>query len=101
MKLIKMNEIQAEPVSWLWYPYIPYGKITLIQGDPGVSWSSFFVTLTRKEIYLVIESSFQRVSNIHLTSVGEYDCNIHKYSLSSVDLIWHLFQTASSRRIHF
>jgi len=34
MKLIKMNEIQAEKVSWLWYPYIPYGKITLVQGAP-------------------------------------------------------------------
>lgn len=22
-------------VEWLWYPYIPYGKITIIEGDPG------------------------------------------------------------------
>ena len=35
MKLIKMNEVEAAPVRWLWYPYIPYGKITLVQGDPG------------------------------------------------------------------
>jgi Predicted ATP-dependent serine protease len=30
-----MDEIEAKPVEWLWYPYIPFGKITIIQGDPG------------------------------------------------------------------
>ncbi|MFR8494003.1 MAG: hypothetical protein ACLVC1_10825 [Mediterraneibacter gnavus] len=22
-------------VQWLWYPFIPFGKVTLIQGNPG------------------------------------------------------------------
>jgi MinD superfamily P-loop ATPase len=35
LKLIKMSEIQPEPVEWLWEPYIPRGAITLIQGDGG------------------------------------------------------------------
>ncbi len=35
LKLIRMNEVEAEEIKWLWYPYIPYGKITVIQGDPG------------------------------------------------------------------
>ena len=35
LKLIHMNEVQAEEIKWLWYPYIPFGKITVIQGDPG------------------------------------------------------------------
>ena len=35
LKLIRMNEVEATEISWLWYPYIPYGKITVIQGDPG------------------------------------------------------------------
>lgn len=29
------SEITARKVDWLWYPYIPFGKITVIQGDPG------------------------------------------------------------------
>ena len=29
------DSIKATKVSWLWYPYIPYGKITIVQGDPG------------------------------------------------------------------
>ena len=35
LKLIRMSEVKAEAISWLWYPYIPFGKITVIQGDPG------------------------------------------------------------------
>ena len=35
MKLISLSEIELQEVEWLWYPYIPFGKITIIQGDPG------------------------------------------------------------------
>lgn len=35
MNLIKMSDIEAKEVEWLWYPFIPYGKLTIIQGDPG------------------------------------------------------------------
>ena len=35
LRMFTMQEIQAEPVSWLWEPYIPRGKITIVQGDPG------------------------------------------------------------------
>ena len=34
-RIIRMDSIQETKVTWLWYPYIPYGKITIIQGDPG------------------------------------------------------------------
>lgn len=29
------SSVKETPVDWLWYPYIPFGKITLLQGDPG------------------------------------------------------------------
>ena len=35
LKLISMDDILVEEVEWLWYPYIPYGKVTIIHGDPG------------------------------------------------------------------
>ena len=31
VKLIMMSEVPAEKVSWLWYPYIPFGKITIVR----------------------------------------------------------------------
>lgn len=35
VKMIKMSDVQTQPIEWLWYPFIPYGKLTIIQGDPG------------------------------------------------------------------
>lgn len=39
------SEVTARNVEWLWYPYIPYGKITLLQGDPGEGKSTFILNL--------------------------------------------------------
>ncbi len=35
LKLINMEQIAVEEIHWLLYPFIPYGKVTIIQGDPG------------------------------------------------------------------
>ncbi len=35
LKLISMDTVQVEEIKWLLYPFIPYGKVTIIQGDPG------------------------------------------------------------------
>ena len=35
LQIRKLSEVELQEVNWLWYPYIPYGKITIIQGDPG------------------------------------------------------------------
>ena len=41
LKLINMEDIKCENVEWLWYPFVPYGKITIIQGDPGEGKTTF------------------------------------------------------------
>ena len=33
--VMKMSEVEETVVQWLWYPLIPFGKVTLIQGNPG------------------------------------------------------------------
>jgi hypothetical protein len=35
LKLISLENVVVEPVRWLWYPYIPLGKLTILHGDPG------------------------------------------------------------------
>ena len=35
LRLINMENIAIEQIEWLLYPFIPYGKVTIIQGDPG------------------------------------------------------------------
>lgn len=44
-RLIRMSDIPTEQVQWLWYPYIPYGKVTIIQGDPGEGKTSFVLAI--------------------------------------------------------
>lgn len=39
------DSVRQKQVDWLWYPYIPYGKITLLQGDPGDGKSTFMLHL--------------------------------------------------------
>ena len=45
LKLIKMSNVEVEEVKWIWYPYIPYGKVTIIQGDPGEGKTTFILAL--------------------------------------------------------
>lgn len=35
LSVVSMEEVEPEAVEWLWYPYIPFGKVTILQGDPG------------------------------------------------------------------
>lgn len=39
------SNVTAKPIDWLWYPYIPFGKLTVIQGDPGEGKSTFVLSL--------------------------------------------------------
>lgn len=34
-EILRMSEVQLREVDWLWYPYIPFGKLTILQGDPS------------------------------------------------------------------
>lgn len=44
-ELTYYKDIQSRKISWLWYPYIPFGKITIIQGDPGEGKTTFVLSL--------------------------------------------------------
>ncbi len=45
LKLVKMSDVDLQEVNWLWKPYIPFGKITIIQGDPGEGKTTFALRL--------------------------------------------------------
>lgn len=45
VKISYFSDVEAKAVDWLWYPYIPYGKITIIQGDPGEGKTTFALHL--------------------------------------------------------
>ncbi|MEA4989041.1 MAG: AAA family ATPase [Anaerovorax sp.] len=41
VKIISMDTVEVEEIKWLWKPYIPFGKLTIIQGDPGEGKTTF------------------------------------------------------------
>lgn len=62
LKLINMETVEVEQIEWLLYPFIPFGKVTIIQGDPGEGKTTMVLQiiakLTRGEpILLNLQSS--------------------------------------------
>lgn len=48
LRMIKLSEIQAEEVKWLWFPMIPYGKLTIVQGEPGDGKTTLILNIAAK-----------------------------------------------------
>lgn len=46
LELVRASEIEPKEVKWLWYPYIPFGKVTLLQGDPGDGKSKLMLSIS-------------------------------------------------------
>ena len=45
-KYIRLSDIESTETEWLWYPYIPLGKITLMTADPGTGKTFLALYLT-------------------------------------------------------
>lgn len=43
--LTDFSDIQERSVDWLWYPYLPLGRLTILEGDPGQGKSWFSLAL--------------------------------------------------------
>ena len=48
LKMIKMSEVQSQEIEWLRYPFIPYGKLTIVQGDPGDGKTTLILNIAAK-----------------------------------------------------
>ncbi len=46
LKIINMADVESKKVEFLWYPYIPLGKLTIIQGDSGEGKTTAVLQLT-------------------------------------------------------
>lgn len=86
------SSVTQRKVEWLWYPYIPYGKLTILQGDPGEGKSTFMLNvaalLTRgknmpdgyrvsepqRVVYQTAEDNLADTVKPRLVSAGA-DCN--------------------------
>ena len=68
LKLINMDTVEVEQIEWLLYPFIPYGKVTIIQGDPGEGKTTMVLQiiakLTRGETILSADSTKDKRTDI-------------------------------------
>ena len=46
VKIIRMSDVKLTPVEWLWKPYLPFGKLSVLQGNPGEGKTYFAMHLT-------------------------------------------------------
>ena len=72
LKLISIGEIKAEEVKWLWYPYLPRGKLTIVLGNPGEGKTTFVLAviaaLTRGESLPESEQALEPLNVIYQTA---------------------------------
>ena len=50
------EDIEQTSVDWLWFPYIPFGKLTIIQGNPGEGKTYFAMMLGSIDIMAAVRS---------------------------------------------
>lgn len=77
LRLIKMSSVEVEEIQWIWYPYIPCGKVTIIQGDPGEGKTTFVLAmialLTKGEALPEEETAAEQEICIYDRDIGLMD----------------------------
>ena len=92
LEVIKASEIEPKEVKWLWYPYIPYGKVTLLQGDPGDG---------KSKLMLSIAALLSKGEPLPFTETEENEpirCTVHLWTAFGSDLAART--TTSFCRLH-
>jgi hypothetical protein len=44
-EVVTMDDVQATPITWLWWPYLALGKLSMLDGDPGIGKSLLMTQL--------------------------------------------------------
>lgn len=47
-EITKAGKVKVHKVEWLWYPFIPFGKVTVIQGEYDISSSQDEIIIQEK-----------------------------------------------------
>ena len=82
LKIISSKDVEVREIKWLWPPFIPRGKVTILQGDPGEGKSTFMLTLaaylTRGEPlpYTDYDKPPEPVTVLYQSTEDDYDDTI-------------------------
>ncbi len=47
-RMVRGSKVQAKKTEWFWYPRIPLGELSMLEGDPGFNKSSIATDLTAR-----------------------------------------------------
>ena len=77
LEMFTAADVEPKEVKWLWKPYIPFGKVTAIQGDSGDGKSTFALNLaallTRGDALPFTEESNGPMRVIYLNAEDDAD----------------------------
>lgn len=86
LQMIKMSEIQSQEVAWLWFPFIPYGKLTIVQGDPGDGKTTLVLNIAAKLSKGEGLDSKMRGSGQQNETEGAAECDLPECGLSLIHI---------------
>ena len=69
LRLITMSDVESEQINFLWKPYIAYGKITIVQGDPGDG---------KTTMMLAIAAAVTRGESIRAVEIRKWLCFFYR-----------------------
>ena len=106
LELYTAADVEPKEVAWLWYPYIPFGKVTLIQGDPGDGKSTFALNLaailTRGDTLPFTEVSHEPMRVIYLNAEDDADDTVVPRFIKANGVRSHLiFISEKKQRLDF
>jgi len=106
LELFTAADVEPKEVAWLWYPYIPFGKVTLIQGDPGDGKSTFALNLaailTRGDTLPFTEVSHEPMRVIYLNAEDDADDTVVPRFIKANGVRSHLiFISEKKQRLDF
>ena len=77
LEMFTAADVDPKEINWLWYPYIPFGKVTVLAGDSGDGKSTFALNLaalfTRGGTLPFTEASIEPMNVIYLNSEDAAD----------------------------
>ena len=73
LEVVKASEIEPKEVKWLWYPYIPVGKVTLLQGDPGDGKSKLMLSIAAEPLPFTETEENEPMTIIYQTTEDDAD----------------------------
>ena len=106
LEMYTAADVEPKEVAWLWYPYIPFGKVTLIQGDPGDGKSTFALNLaailTRGDTLPFTGVSHEPMRVIYLNAEDDADDTVVPRFIKANGVRSHLiFISEKKQRLDF